>query len=367
MATGSSVVSGRYRLEWNETVLEVAARRAGLRTEIVLYRDGEAVAEGRGIGRVMLPMPADSSATSADDPDAPEPGPDVPKPPTVLAVAINPGTIARAFLLVPRPDEGKGTREEGAAQDGDGEVEAAEKDAGAEEAGEGAARAERPGEGLDEASAELPKELAELVGFARAERHLFEPPPGTFAARLLAFQREHPKLYASRHVVLATGRVVFGLLGVAVFFQLILSRVVEWIVERLSGVNWPRIPWPNIDLPSIPWPDIPLPDLPDVTLPGWLRAVLSTAKYWIPILIAIGLAVQEVKKRRSRSAAPSQSLTGDAGPAEAADRVGNEARSAGEVTRHAGGTAGGQVPGGTGQDGVSTRRTGNDRQPDAHR
>ncbi|WP_146087470.1 hypothetical protein [Thermomonospora echinospora] len=336
------------------------------------------------------------------------------KPPMVLAVAVVPGTIVRAFLMVPRPAVAEGQEAEAgeAPQDGEREMAGVEDAVGADgggaaeksgEAKKGSAGAGRPDEGLDEAVAELPEGLAKLVGFARAERYPFEPPPGTFAARLLAFQREHPKLYASRHVVLATGKVVLGLLGVAVFFQLILSRVIQWIIERLPNMDLPGLPLPDLDLPSIPWPHIPLPDLPDlpdVTLPGWLKAVLATAKYWIPILIAIGAAVQEVRKRKRRSAAAQSAAEPDGPPADRADatepepagratrptgaavrqggepawrdgepaqRAGEAVRRDGEVTRRAGETASARARPGTGEDGADTRRTGGDRQPDAHR
>ena len=53
------------------------------------------------------------------------------------------------------------------------------------------------------------------------------------------------------------------------------------------------------DLPDIPWPDL---DLPDWSLPGWLAAVLASKKYWFPILVAIGVAVAEVRRRRRRDA-----------------------------------------------------------------
>jgi hypothetical protein len=64
---------------------------------------------------------------------------------------------------------------------------------------------------------------------------------------MLIFQRNHPRLYASRHVVRAVGKVVAALLGVAAFIRLLLQPVLNWISDRL----------PQIDLPSIPWPDIP--------------------------------------------------------------------------------------------------------------
>ncbi|MGH4026050.1 MAG: hypothetical protein ACRDRV_15855 [Pseudonocardiaceae bacterium] len=245
----SSAAQTRYRLEWDGAMLELVARRAGLRTEAVLLRDGRPVSEGSGAGRVLLPVAPESDG----DQDGAARG-----SPSVLVLSVLPGTISRAVLLVPKPGAGDGS----------------------------------------DGPAELPKGVAELAGFARAERHPFEPPPGTFTARLLAFQRKHPRLYAARHVVLAVGKVVLGLLGVALLAQLILRRVVGWIAERLPHLDLTSIPWPDVDLPSMPWPDL---DLPGLSPPGWLLAVLATAKYWVPILVAVGLAVREVRKRRAKS------------------------------------------------------------------
>lgn len=261
----SSATPLRYRLEWDGTTLELVARRAALRTEVVLLRDGEPVGEGSGTGRLLLPVPQEAGEPDGDRDGAAR------RPPTVLALSVLPGTISRAFLLVPKPGDAEGSG----------------------------------------GNAELPKAPAELGGFARVERHPFEPPPGTLAARLLAFQRRHPRLYAARHVVLAVGKVLLGLLGVALLAQLLLRRVVGWIAERLPHVDPPSIPWPDVDLPSIPWPDI---DLPDLRLPGWLLAVMATAKYWVPILVAVGLAVREVRKRTSKSdRAKSDPLRSDPG------------------------------------------------------
>jgi hypothetical protein len=52
-------------------------------------------------------------------------------------------------------------------------------------------------------------------------------------------------------------------------------------------------------LPSIPWPDI---DLPDLAVPSWLRVILGTAKFWLPVLIAIGVAMAEIRRRRALAA-----------------------------------------------------------------
>jgi hypothetical protein len=46
-----------------------------------------------------------------------------------------------------------------------------------------------------------------------------------------------------------------------------------------------------------------LPDinLPELALPVWLRVIIGTAKFWLPVLIAIGVAVAEVRRRRAKA------------------------------------------------------------------
>ena len=56
----------------------------------------------------------------------------------------------------------------------------------------------------------------------------FVPPLGSFAARMLIFQRNHPR-NASRHVVLAVGKVAAALLGLAVFVRLLLEPVLQLV------------------------------------------------------------------------------------------------------------------------------------------
>jgi hypothetical protein len=185
--------SNRFRLEHNGQFLELSARRDGLRTHVALFVDGDQVAEASGLGRIVTPLPVATSVAAASTVD-PNAGPaeigSEPQRSTVLALSVLRGTVGQALLLVPGPDS---------------------TDAG----------------------------LGSLVS---AERHPFVPPPGSFAARMLIFQRNHPRLYASRHVVLAVGKLVAALLGLAVFVRLLLLPVVHWIRDRL----------PQIDLPSNP-------------------------------------------------------------------------------------------------------------------
>ncbi|NEK59240.1 hypothetical protein GCU56_15345 [Geodermatophilus sabuli] len=228
---------------WQGGRLEITARRSGLRTAVTLLRDGTPVGAASGLGRVRLPLPAGE-----------EPGP------TVLVLAPVPGVVARAVLLVPRPT---------------------------------------PEAGGDD----VPAGVTTALELATAERHPFDPAPGTLAARLRALEDRHPRLWASRHVVLAVGRVLGALLGLAVLLQALVRPLLQWLAGLVPSVDLPAIPWPDVDLPSIPWPDVDWPDLPDVSLPGWLLAVLATAEYWGPVLVAVVLAVREVRRKRRGPAA----------------------------------------------------------------
>jgi len=128
----------------------------------------------------------------------------------------------------------------------------------------------------------------------RPDRVPFEPPAGTRAQRLYRFQVEHPRLYAARHVVVAVTQDALAVLGLRLAIDL---------------VPWGAIPWPDlpsirrVDLPSVPWPDLPDLPRPDWALPGWLVAVLGSRRYWLPILVAVGVAVGEIRRRAARDRA----------------------------------------------------------------
>jgi hypothetical protein len=253
--------SARFGLDHAGEHLELSARRDGLRTCATLFRDGEPVRTATGFGRVLLPVPEETAGV-----------------PTVLVLSPLPGTVARALLLVPRPAP-----------------ELPADGSGPDPADAGPGRA-----GRDTALAALAEALPPgLAWVATAEKHPFAPPPGSLAARLQAFERDHPRLWASRHVVLAVLKVLVALLGFAAFIRLLLAPVLSWLRGLLPDIDLPDIPWPDIDLPDIPWPDI---DLPDLVLPPWLRAVLGTAKFWVPVLVAIAVAVAEVRRRRTARA-----------------------------------------------------------------
>lgn len=134
--------------------------------------------------------------------------------------------------------------------------------------------------------------------FTRAELVLadggtlpLDPPPGTFAARMEAFGRRHPVLYSARHAFGGAGKVLLGFIGIGFLLRLLPDISID-------------LPLPDIDLPlpEIPWPQI---DLPDITAPAWVEAIANSAKYWGPILVGIGYAAVEYRRRkRQRPVSP---------------------------------------------------------------
>lgn len=124
----------------------------------------------------------------------------------------------------------------------------------------------------------------------------FAPPPGGRAARLDRLKREHPELYAARHVVIAVLQVLAGALGIGAILRALLPRI-----------DWPAIPWPDVDLPDIPWPDLPDIPWPDINLPNiipdWIGPLWSSVSWLVPIVIAVLVALNEVDKRRKRARA----------------------------------------------------------------
>jgi hypothetical protein len=62
----------RFRLGYNGQLLELSARRDGVRTQVALFVDGDQVGEASGIGRVLsqLPVASPAGARSAMEPAA---------------------------------------------------------------------------------------------------------------------------------------------------------------------------------------------------------------------------------------------------------------------------------------------------------
>lgn len=90
-------------------------------------------------------------------------------------------------------------------------------------------------------------------------------------------QRRHPRLYATRHVAGGIAKALVPLLGVGALIGLLLPRL--------------DIPWPDLDLPSL-------------SLPGWLDTLLSTAKFWVPVLIGVLVAIEELERHHKKRRAP---------------------------------------------------------------
>lgn len=114
--------------------------------------------------------------------------------------------------------------------------------------------------------------------------------------RLAAFARQRPRLYASRHVILATAEVLAGILGVGAIFAFL-----------IPNIDWSWIPWPSLDLSWLRdlWPDwLTLrwlwPSWLHFNLPDWLRQVLACMKWVVPIVVAIAVSFNEVRRRRLR-------------------------------------------------------------------
>ncbi|GLZ11919.1 hypothetical protein Acsp04_21540 [Actinomadura sp. NBRC 104425] len=247
--TGAAA-DGRWRLDHDGHHLQVETARVGWMRVVRLYVDGIQQAETRALHQAKLPY-GDMCVLVTFDP-----------------LGLLDGQAARCVLAPPRPGrdtpdmKGDDTKEDDTEED----TEDGEENDG---------------------------------GDAGRQIHPFTAPEGTRAARRERLARKHPALYASRHVVAATGKVVFGILGVSA----LISAVVRLLVSYLPrpDVDLPDIDPPDLPLPEIPWPDV---DLPDITPPGWLQAILATAKYWTPILIAVGVAVHEVDRRRKQDRAP---------------------------------------------------------------
>ncbi|RFS83874.1 hypothetical protein D0T12_16825 [Actinomadura spongiicola] len=179
---------------------------------------------------------------------------------------------------------------------------------------------------------------------AEADRVAFEPPEGTRAARREALARAHPTLYASRHVAVAVGRVLFPLLGVGL--------LVRALVKALPSpdVSLPDIDLPSVPRPDIPWPDVPWPDPPDVSAPPWVTVILATAKFWGPILVAVGVAAREArsrKRRAGRSDAPPTTRPPQRAPDATSSEASSEASSSSSAGRPVAGTADRERPSGT--------------------
>lgn len=133
-----------------------------------------------------------------------------------------------------------------------------------------------------------------------------DPEPGSPAALWEERIRRNPRRHAAIAAIGGVAKVVLPLLLGLLAFRLVVA--IPWPDWELPSIPWPHvdlpsIPWPDWDLPSIPWPDI---DLPDVTLPAWLQWVLEHAQYVVPVVVALVLALTEIRRRRRQDALRAQ-------------------------------------------------------------
>ncbi|AWB91221.1 hypothetical protein C3E78_02725 [Aeromicrobium chenweiae] len=129
------------------------------------------------------------------------------------------------------------------------------------------------------------------------------PPPGSRAARREALAREHPTLFVLRRVAQALGEILLGAVGVgallAAFFGGLLPRLdLSWLpspdLPAIEPPRWLRQldPFAWLGRLGLSWPD----------LPGWLDAVLAQQRYWLPVVIAVVVALRELDRRRQKDA-----------------------------------------------------------------
>jgi hypothetical protein len=128
------------------------------------------------------------------------------------------------------------------------------------------------------------------------------PEPGSKAAAYEDRIRLHPRRYAAIQTAVGVAKVV-----VPIIVAVLLAR----LAFRIPLPDWdlPDLPWP--DLPDIPWPDLPSPNLPDVSVPGWVSWLLEKAKYVVPVLIAVGIAQGEIKRRQKQDQLRAEMRTKD--------------------------------------------------------
>lgn len=126
----------------------------------------------------------------------------------------------------------------------------------------------------------------------------FEPEPGSRAARRIRFMTDHPRLYTLRQVFAAAAGVAAGVAATWLLSWLI--NTIRWPDWQLTLPDWnlPSLPLPHWNLPAVPWPDWDV-SLPEWALPPWLEAILSSLKYVVPVLVALGIAILETRRRRA--------------------------------------------------------------------
>jgi hypothetical protein len=127
--------------------------------------------------------------------------------------------------------------------------------------------------------------------------------PQTREDRLARFQREHPALYAARHVVIAALKLAIPLLGLGALATALLPAIDwSWAAEIGAFARSLRSQigaW----LPDI---GLPLPGRPEwlaetiKSLAGQARPLIAWAKWIVPIIVATLVAIEEYQRHRRK-------------------------------------------------------------------
>ena len=136
------------------------------------------------------------------------------------------------------------------------------------------------------------------VGEERRRRIPYAPPAGTRAARLHAWGEQHPTLYAARHVAINVLGTAAAVLGIGALLSALLPRIsFGWLPDLpdLHPPQWLEYLDPARYLaPLVDW----VPPLLDRLL-GWIPDwELGWLTYVVGFLVAVSLAVREVRRRK---------------------------------------------------------------------
>lgn len=126
-----------------------------------------------------------------------------------------------------------------------------------------------------------------------------DPEAGSKAARREEWAVRHPVLASLDEILGGLGKIIIPIALLALL-PLLERLLPDWEIDL---PDLPSIPWPDLDLPSIPWPDLPSIPFPDISLPGWVGEVVDVLRLIWPLLIGIGIAVAEYRRRKRNQAA----------------------------------------------------------------
>lgn len=132
-----------------------------------------------------------------------------------------------------------------------------------------------------------------------------DTPPESGESRRERLARDHPIRFLAERVGMAIVEVAVGVLGVGALVGVIFGGVLPridwswlpdvsipgWITD-VSVSEWLKFfdPVYWISRLDVPWPDI--------DLPGWLT---GSTKYWLPVVIALVVALGEIERRRTKA------------------------------------------------------------------